>query len=114
MRVELQSCRLIVAIISEDWLASRWCFTEAVTATFRGKDFVAVVPSSVPDESFEVAPPIVHERQRKPLDLETGAGWEEILLALDRSGLDPNQWFALSEGVEKFGSDLLDQVVATK
>ena len=99
LRAELQSCRLVVAIISERWLASRWCFTEAVTATFRGKDFVAILPSTLPENSFEAAPPIVHERQRKPLDLETGAGWDEILYALDHSGLDPTEWFVLPVGV---------------
>lgn len=62
LRAELQSCRLVIAIISKDWLASRWCFTEAVTATFRGKNFVAVVPSELREDSFEEAPPIVHER----------------------------------------------------
>lgn len=79
LRAELQSCRLVVAIISKGWLASKWCFTEAVTATFRGKDFIGILPSALPKESFEAAPPIVNERQRKQLDLETGAGWDEIL-----------------------------------
>ena len=96
------SCRAAascVAIITKDWLASRWCFTEAVTATFRGKDFVGVLPGPLPDGALDVAPPIVHERQRQPLDLTTGAGWKELLHALDRSGLDPSQWFAIPEGV---------------
>jgi hypothetical protein len=95
LRRELQSCRLVVAIITKDWLASRWCFTEAVTATFRRKDFVGVMPGPLPDGALDVAPPIVHERQRQPLDLTSGDGWKELLHALDRSGLDPNQWFAI-------------------
>ena len=99
LRAELQSCRLVLAILSENWLASRWCFTEAVVAAFRGKDFVPVMPASLPDAVFETAPPIVHERQRKVVDLKNGEGWDEILLALDQSGLDPDQWFALPEGV---------------
>ena len=99
LRSELQSCRLVLAIITKDWLASRWCFTEAVTANFRGKDFVGVLPAALPDGALDIAPPVVHERQRQPLDLATGAGWDDLLHALDRSGLDPNQWFAIPEGV---------------
>ncbi len=99
LRNELQSCRVVLAIITPDWLASRWCFTEAVTATFRGKDFVGVLPGDLPDGALDVAPPIVHERQRQPIDLATGAGWEELLHALDRSGLDPSQWFSIPAGV---------------
>ena len=56
LRSELQSCRLVLAIITPDWLASRWCFTEAVTATFRGKDFVGVLPGPLPDSALELAP----------------------------------------------------------
>lgn len=96
---ELQSCRLVLAIITLDWLASRWCFTEAVTATFHGKDFVSVVPADLPENALDTAPPIVHDRQRQPLDMASGAGWDELLHALDQSGLDPNQWFTLPEGV---------------
>ena len=99
LRSELQSCRLVLAIITQDWLASRWCFTEAVTANFRGKDFVGVLPAALPDGALAIAPPVVHDRQRQPLDLATGAGWDNLLYALDRSGLDPNQWFAIPENV---------------
>jgi hypothetical protein len=95
LRSELQSCRLVLAIITPDWLASRWCFTEAVTANFRGKDFVGVVPKPLPHSAFDVAPPVVHQRQRQPLDLTTGAGWDDLLRALDQSGLDPNQYFSI-------------------
>ncbi len=99
LRSELQSCRLVLAIITPNWIASRWCFTEAVIATFRGKDFVGILPNALPDSALDAAPPIVHARQRQLLDLVTGAGWQELLYALDRSGLDPSQWFAIPEGV---------------
>ncbi len=96
---ELQSCRLVLAIITPDWLASRWCFAEAVTATFRGKGFVGIVPGDLPAGALDAAPPIVHERQRQPIDLASGAGWDELLDALDRSGLDPSRWFSIPDGV---------------
>ena len=95
LRAELQRCRVVLAVITPDWLASRWCFTEAVTATFQGKDFFGVVPGDLADDQLTVAPPIVHERQRQRIDLATGAGWEELLHALDQSGLDPNEWFPI-------------------
>ena len=102
LRQELQSCRLVLAIITDNWLASRWCFTEAVTANFRGKDFVGVLPGALSEEALKAAPPIVHTRQQGKVDLDTGEGWDALLLALDRSGLDPNQWFSIPEGVPPY------------
>jgi hypothetical protein len=78
LRRELQSCRVVLAIVTKDWLASRWCFTEAVTANFRGKDFFGVLLGPLPDGVLDVAPPIVHERQRQPVDLITGGGWRSF------------------------------------
>jgi hypothetical protein len=42
LREELTSCRVVLALLSRNWLSSPWCFTEAVTAAFRGKDVVGV------------------------------------------------------------------------
>src|SRR3712207_2738817 len=42
LREELQSARVVLAVLSREWVASPWCFAEAVTATFRGKDFVGI------------------------------------------------------------------------
>src|SRR6516225_5791540 len=42
LREELISCRVVLALLSRNWLGSPWCFTEAVTATFRGKDVVGI------------------------------------------------------------------------
>ncbi len=64
LREELQSCRMVVALLSRNWLASPWCFTEAVTATFRGKDVVAIETEDLTSDDLARAPPIVHERQR--------------------------------------------------
>ena len=99
LRNELQRSRVVLAVITADWLASRWCFAEAVTATFQGKDFFGVLPGDLSDDQLRVAPPVVHERQRQRLDLATGAGWQELLHALDQSGLDPNEWFSLPKEV---------------
>jgi WD40 repeat protein len=99
LRGELESCRVVLAIITPNWLASRWCFTEAVTSTFRGKDFFGIVPMDLPGEILSAAPPIVHERQRQPVNLDTGDGWPELLNALDHSGLDPDEWFPVPAGI---------------
>jgi hypothetical protein len=29
LRSELQRCRVVLAVVTADWLASRWCFAEA-------------------------------------------------------------------------------------
>ena len=42
LREELQSCRVVLALLSRNWLGSAWCFAEAVTASFRGKDVVGI------------------------------------------------------------------------
>ena len=99
LRKELRSCRLVLAVVTEDWLASKWCFTEAVTADFQGKDFIAVLPNELPDTVFQGAPSVVNDRQRQLLDFSTGFGWSDLLHALDNSGLDPNQWFAIPKQV---------------
>jgi hypothetical protein len=46
LREELQSCRMVVALISRNWLASPWCFTEAVTAAYGQKTETAEKPVS--------------------------------------------------------------------
>ena len=89
----------MLAVVTADWLTSRWCFAEAVTATFHGKDFFGVLPGDLSDDQLGLAPPIVHERQRQRIDLATGGGWGELLHALDQSGLDPNEWFPIPKGV---------------
>jgi hypothetical protein len=99
LRNELQSCRLVLAVITPDWLASRWCFTEAVTATFHGKDFIGVLPKDLPDNAFDSAPPIVHERQWQYVDFNTADGWETLLHALDRSSLDPSQLLSIPKEI---------------
>jgi hypothetical protein len=89
LRAELTSCRLVLAIITPEWLASRWCFTEAVTADFRGKDFLPVLPKALADEAFAAAPPILNTNQRCVIDLTTEAGWRDILGGTGKeAGLD--------------------------
>jgi hypothetical protein len=64
LREELTSCRVVLALLSRNWLGSPWCFTEAVTATFRGKDVVGIETEDLTGDDLARAPPILHERQR--------------------------------------------------
>jgi hypothetical protein len=95
LREELTSCRVVLALLSRNWLGSSWCFTEAVTATFRGKDVVGIETDDLTGDDLARAPPILHERQRVHLRDGDDRAWREVLEALDRSGLDPNNWFPI-------------------
>ena len=99
LREELTSCRVVLALLSRDWLGSPWCFTEAVTATFRGKDVVGIETEDLTSDDLKRAPPILHERQRVRLRDYDNRSWQEVLEALDRSGLDPDDWFPIPSNV---------------
>ena len=99
LREELTSCRVVLALLSRNWLGSPWCFTEAVTATFRGKDVVGIETEDLTGEDLARAPPILHERQRVRLRDGDNRAWLEMLEALDRSGLDPDDWFSIPPNV---------------
>jgi hypothetical protein len=99
LRDELTSCRVVLALLSRNWLGSPWCFTEAVTATFRGKDVVGIETEDLTSSDLARAPPILHEHQRVRLRDGDDRAWREILEALDRSGLDPNDWFPIPPNV---------------
>jgi len=99
LREELTSCRVVLALLSRNWLGSPWCFTEAVTASFRGKDVVGIETEDLTTDDLAGAPPILHERQRVRLRDGDNRAWQEVLEALDRSGLDPDDWFPIPPNV---------------
>jgi WD40 repeat protein len=99
LREELTSCRVVLALLSRNWLDSPWCFTEAVTATFRGKDVLGIETEDLTGDDLARAPPILHERQRVRLRDGDHRAWQEVLEALDRSGLDPDDWFSIPPNV---------------
>ena len=99
LREELTSCRVVLALLSRNWLGSPWCFTEVVTATFSGKDVVGIETEDLTGDDLARAPPILHERQRVRLRDGDDRAWREILEALDRSGLDPDDWFSIPPNV---------------
>ena len=99
LREELTSCGVVLALLSRNWLGSPWCFTEAVTAAFRGKDYFGIETQDLTTVDLARAPPILRERQRVRLRDGDNRAWQEILEALDRSGLDPDNWFPISPNV---------------
>ncbi|TAZ43485.1 toll/interleukin-1 receptor domain-containing protein, partial [Rhizobium ruizarguesonis] len=99
LREELQSCRIMLAVVSSHWLRSPWCFTEAVTASFRGKEVIGIEIEDLTEADLQRAPPILSERQRVRLRYDDDRPWQDILETLDRSGLDPDEWFPIPSGV---------------
>ena len=90
---------MVLALVSRNWLGSPWCFAEAVTAAFRGKDVVGIETEDLTSDDLARAPPILHERQRVRLRDGANRAWQGILEALDRSGLDPDAWFPIPPNV---------------
>jgi WD40 repeat protein len=96
LRQELTSCRVVLALLSRNWLDSPWCFAEAVTADFRGKVVVGIETEDLTTDDLARAPPILHERQRVRLRDGDNRAWQKILKALDSSGLDPDEFPTVS------------------
>jgi hypothetical protein len=49
---------MVRALLSRNWLGSPWCFTEAVSATFRGEDVVGIEAEDLSGVELARAPPI--------------------------------------------------------
>ncbi len=95
----LRRCRVVLALISEDWLSSPWCHTEATIAKFNDKDFFPLILPGLSREQLAEAPSLVDQRQHINFDFDNVETWQRILERLDRSGLDPDHWFSISDGV---------------
>ena len=102
LREELHSCRVVLALLSPNWLGSSWCFTEAVTATFRGKEVVGIEIEDLTAADLQRAPPVMRKHQRVRLRDGDDRAWQGILEALDRSGLDPDDWFPIRPKVDPY------------
>jgi hypothetical protein len=70
---------VVLALLSRNWLGSPWCFTEAVTASFRGRDVVGIETEDLTGDDLARAPPILHERQRVRLRDGDNRARREIL-----------------------------------
>jgi len=80
---QLRQCQAVIALLTPNWLASKWCFAELVQARERGK---AVFPVKVqPCEAGGVFSDIQH------IDLvaQPEEGFRRLKLGLLERGLDP-------------------------
>lgn len=79
----LRQCQAVIALLTPDWLASKWCFAELVQARERGK---AIFPVKVlPCEASHIFSDIQHI----DLTVKSEEGYERLRIGLLERGLDP-------------------------
>ena len=80
---KLRQCQAVIALLTPNWLVSKWCFAELVQARERGK---AIFPVKVrPCEAGGVFSDIQHiDLTARPED-----GYERLRIGLLERGLDP-------------------------
>ncbi len=83
----LRVCRAVIVLLSEDWLASRWCFAEVAQARALGK---AIFPVRVAD-CADVA--VLGDVQQIDLTRDPDDGYRRLADGLERAGLDPREMF---------------------
>jgi hypothetical protein len=84
---QLRQCQAVIALLSPNWLASKWCFPELVLARERGK---AIFPVKVqPCEAGGVFGDIQHI----DLTAEPEEGYRRLKIGLLERGLDPQDVF---------------------
>ncbi|MGH8475066.1 MAG: TIR domain-containing protein, partial [Methylococcales bacterium] len=80
---QLRQCQAVIALLSPEWLASKWCFAELVQARERDK---AIFPVKVrPCEARKVFSDI----QAIDLTVDPEEGYRRLRLGLLERGLDP-------------------------
>src|SRR5689334_9741463 len=80
---QLRLCRAVIALLSPHWLASRWCFAEAVQARALGK--ALIVLKIAPCRS----PAILRDVQQIDATRQSTDAPHRLLRALASIGIDP-------------------------
>ncbi|MEM8952232.1 MAG: SUMF1/EgtB/PvdO family nonheme iron enzyme, partial [Pseudomonadota bacterium] len=93
----LRRCRVVLALVSEDWIESQWCHTEATFAKFYDKDFFPLILPGFDKNRLTSAPTLLDQRQHIDFGIDSPKIWQHLLDQLDRSGLDPDDWFTIPE-----------------
>mgnify|MGYP006171613369 FL=1 len=92
---QLKICRGLIALVSADFLQSRWCFAEVTRAREQGKAIFPVVvgPGEV-DDGWKA---VLTDHQMVDLTVhpeDPEEGYECLLRGLKKAGLDPRDDFA--------------------
>jgi hypothetical protein len=80
---QLRQCQAVIALLTPNWLASKWCFAELVLAQERGKEIfpVKVQPCA--------AGGVFSDIQHIDLTAEPEEGYRRLKIGLLERGLDP-------------------------
>lgn len=83
---ELRRCQVLVALISKDWLESRWCFAEATHAREKGKAIIGLSLCSGLEQSLLGDTQLI---DLSPEQRETGYQrlWAALKNAIDPRGM---------------------------
>lgn len=84
---QLRQCHAVVALITPDWLASKWCFVEIAQARALGKPIFPI--KLIECDSNSVLPDIQH------IELTKGSpqGYQQLADGLMKHGVDPMSAF---------------------
>ena len=80
---KLRQCQAVIALLTPNWLASKWCFAELVQARERGK---AIFPVKI--QACD-AGGVFSDIQQIDLTVQRTEGYERLRMGLLERGLDP-------------------------
>ena len=83
----LRQCQAVIALVTPNWLASKWCFGEMVLALENGKP---IFPIKL--ETCEL-PGLLSGIQTIDLTVDRESGYRRLALGLKEHGLDPTDVF---------------------
>jgi WD40 repeat protein len=87
---EIDTCQAMVILLSENWLASKWCFAEFIQARHLGKPIFPVIDAQAGDAANrQLAPQI----QSLDLRRDRDAGLAQLVRQLRIVGLDAQRGF---------------------
>lgn len=87
---KLRAARAVIAICTDHWLASKWCFAEIAIARALGKPVLPVVSMPLEDGGIEKLPAQLAVRQVIDLRTQTQRGLTRLAGALSELGLQPS------------------------
>ena len=83
----LRVCRAVIVLLSEHWLASRWCFAEVSQARALGKAILPVRIAACADAG------LLGDVQQIDLTRDPEEGHLRLAVGLEKAGLDPQAMF---------------------